>query len=928
MTKPLRVLILEDRPSDARLIVNELRQANLEPVWDRVENEQDFLARLNSTWDLILADYNMGQFDAPRALQCLRESGKDIPLIIVSGSIGEEIAVAAMKEGAADYLLKDRLGRLGPAISQALEQRQMRDAQRKAEETLRERTQLILLSAEVGLALNRTGTLHDMLQQCAESLVSNLDAALARIWTFQVDENVLELQASAGLDRSLDGPYRRVPLGTFKIGRIARDRMPHFTNDAVNDPHIADRDWVRREGLVSFAGHPLIVEDRLVGALAVFGRQPLPQGALDALAAVSNQIAAGIDRKRAEERLQFTQFTIDHIATAVFWSDAEGRFFNVNDAACDLTGYTREELLSLRFFDLDLNVTAQSWTRTWQELQQRRALTTESRLRHKNGTKIPVSVNTNLLSQEGAECSCTFVQDIIERKAAEFAQQQSELRFRAIFDQTFEFVGLLSSDGMVLEVNQPALDFRGLKPGDVAGLPLWETAWLDMSAEVRAHVQEAVMRASAGDFVRSELVVRSQEEGLRIFDFSIKPVKNDAGQVELLIVEARDISDQKRLEEQFRQAQKMEAIGKLAGGVAHDFNNLLTIILGYSEILQESVRPGDPLLEFIAEIHSAGERAAGLTRQLLAFSRKQVLLPVVLDLNGLVADMEKMLSRLIGEDIQLVFRPARDLWRVRVDSGQMEQVIMNLVVNARDAMPKGGKLTIKTANITLDKATGEVHPDARPGDYVLITVSDTGCGMDNATLSQIFEPFFTTKGPEKGTGLGLSTSYGIVKQSGGHITVDSEIGIGTTFNIYLPRDKADVVASQAHLSRNPRRQGTETVLLVEDEDAVRALASTILRHHGFNVIEASHGGEALTICKQYQGTIHLLATDVVMPNLGGRELAERVLAIRPKTKVLFLSGYIDDTIVRHGLVDSGTAFLQKPFTPEALSRAVGDALDK
>ena len=381
-----------------------------------------------------------------------------------------------------------------------------------------------------------------------------------------------------------------------------------------------------------------------------------------------------------------------------------------------------------------------------------------------------------------------------------------------------------------------------------------------------------------------------------------------------------------RSEEQFLQAQKMEAVGRLAGGVAHDFNNLLSVILGYCELMADDPQVEEGVRADVQEIARAGQRASDLTRQLLAFSRQQVLAPAVVELNEILADVEPMLVRLLGEDIELRFVSRPGLGKVLVDPGQLEQVILNLAVNARDAMPRGGTLTLETDDVELDAAYAAEHPEATPGPHVMLAVTDTGTGMDAATRARIFEPFFTTKEKGKGTGLGLSTVFGIVRQSGGTVWVYSEPGHGTTFKIYLPRTREAVVSSVAP-PPDPSPRGTETVLLAEDDGPLRLLVRTALARLGYQILEAQSADEALLLCARFSGPIHLLLTDVVMPKVGGRELAERLAEQRPDTRVLFMSGYTDDTVVRHGVLAAGIAFLQKPVTPQSLARKVREVLD-
>jgi len=511
------------------------------------------------------------------------------------------------------------------------------------------------------------------------------------------------------------------------------------------------------------------------------------------------------------------------------------------------------------------------------------------------------------------------LRDAEERRA----RRESEASYRTLVQKAPLGIYRSTPGGRFLSANTALVQILGYDSAD-------DLLALDMATDVYADAEERrrlIEQDTYTDQVYDELEATwKKKDGTRIrVQLSVRAHRSPESQVEYYEAFVRDITAQRQLEAQLAQSQKMEAIGRLAGGVAHDFNNLLTVILSYSELVLEDL-PGDSQQrDDIEQIRKAANGAGELTRQLLAFSRQQVLEPKVIDVNAAITSIERLLGRVLREDIKLQCTLATDVGTVRVDPGQLGQVIMNLAVNARDAMPKGGLLTIETGNVDLDEDYLRAHAMAKPGQYVMVAVTDTGMGMDAATQARIFEPFFTTKEIGKGTGLGLATVQGIVQQSGGFIWVYSEPGHGTCFKVYLPRvdEPVSTLGSESDATR-----GTETIMVVEDMAAVRAVTREMLERYGYTVVEAADGQAAQRIADGFEGRIHLVLTDVVMPHVGGRDLAEVLGKVRPETKVLFMSGYTDDAVVRHGILQDGIPYLQKPFTPKSLARKVREVLDR
>ncbi|HEX3250030.1 MAG TPA: PAS domain S-box protein [Pyrinomonadaceae bacterium] len=515
--------------------------------------------------------------------------------------------------------------------------------------------------------------------------------------------------------------------------------------------------------------------------------------------------------------------------------------------------------------------------------------------------------------------------------AATMIKSDSESRYRDCFENAKDAIYVHDLNGRYTMVNKAGEALIGYTREEILGMNISDVVSPECLDQIQARLKKK-LTDHAPTIYEVEAI---RKDGTRVPVEVSSRLIYENGVAVAVQGSARDISERKRAAEalrasqlQLQQSQKLEAIGQLAGGVAHDFNNLLTAILGYTDLSLRRSELDDPIRHNLEETKRAAERAASLIRQLLAFSRKQILEPKLLDLNIVVRDMHKMLTRLIGENIDLATRQASDLGIVKADPCQVEQIIVNLVVNARDAMPRGGKVTIETANVTLDDDDASKHVSIKAGPYVMLAVSDTGTGIDEETQARIFEPFFTTKEVGKGTGLGLSTVYGIVKQSGGNIWVYSEPEVGTVFKVYLPRVEAAQCVSENPTPETRLFHGSETILLVEDEDVVRGLTRRILSEAGYNVLEARSGHEAIRLCRDYRGSIDLLLTDVVMPGTSGKEVAERLCELRPAARVLYMSGYTDEAIVRHGVLDANVEFIQKPFTWARLGKKVREVLDR
>jgi len=1013
MPEPLNILLVEDSPDDADLSLRELRRAGFDPKWKRVETEPDFLAEIKNLPDIILSDYSMPHFSGLRAAELLQASGLNIPFILISGTVGEDIAVESMKHGATDYLLKDRLARLGSSVQHALEEKRGRDEHKRVEDAFRaseERYRTTLEQLSEGcqligfdwryLYLNDMAAIHNrrsnaellgkkmteawpgiesshvfiMLRRCMEERIALHaetefvfpDGSKAwfdvrgqpvpeGIFVLSIDiserkraEDVLRsiTQQQAGRQRSRIAKDLAVILaiGAMIVGILAySDVLQPVANKFVltYENHLDDMFSVLG---VALAGFSVFVWRRWKDIKSEVGQQARIEEALRImhgelekriqqrtveLTKVNKALQGEIsERKRVEESLKLFRLLVDRSNDGIEVIDpATGRFLDVNEVTCQRLGYSRAELLSMNVPDIESTaVTPDTWPAIVEQIRQSTFKIIEGIHRRKDGSAYPVEVNVRLVRAD-REYLVSIVRDITERRRAEEDLRASEEKFRQIAENINEVFWV--TDPTMHEIVYVSPAYEKIWGRSCESLYASPRQWMDA---IHLEDHQRVLKANeemrtSGIYDAEYRITRPDKTECWIHDRGF-PVRNAAGEFYRIVGTAEDITERKKLQAQFLQAQKMEGIGQLAGGVAHDFNNILAVIQMQSELLKGSAGASAEQSEFADEIGITVQRAAALTRQLLLFSRREVFQPSDLDLNASVTNTAKMLTRIVGESNRMQLKLASQPMFIHADAGMMDQVLMNLVVNARDAMPNGGQLIIETAGVEFDEFAASQSAQAQVGSFVRLSVSDSGCGIPPEVLPKIFEPFFTTKDVGKGTGLGLATVFGIVQQHQGWVNVYSEVGHGTTFQIYLPRLARNMgqKSSQPGLANMPG--GNETILLAEDDPSLRVSVRQTLSRLGYRILEVPTGIKAMEVWRENRDEIRLLLTDMVMPDgMTGKDLAQRILQEEPQMKVIYMSGYSAEVIGRDFPLKEGVNFLIKPFQAAKLAQTIRNCLD-
>jgi two-component system cell cycle sensor histidine kinase/response regulator CckA len=1017
MTRPIRVLHLEDSPRDAELIRHRLDAADVSCDIVLATSKNSFEAALSrEPFDLIISDYNLAGYDGLTALKQAQAAQPDVPVILISGTVVEEQAVKCLHIGATDYLLKDRLDRLGPAVHRALQEAETRRARKRVEGALGEseaRKAAILDSVldcivtmdahgtviEFNSAAARTfgytkaeaigrpltdliipprfrdrhtaGLAHylatgegpmlgklieimamrsDGVELPVELAITAIRSGSATLFTGVLRDITARLQAEATrarlaaiVDFSDDAIFSIAMDDTILTWNSGAERLYGYTASEmigrsrrllVPAAHSTELVPIMERAALGKAGEAVETRRRrkdgsIVDVSLVISPMTDATGRITSVSTIARDITS---RKLAEaavrdERDRAQQY-LDTAEIILLKLDVQGRVLLVNRYACALLGWTADELRG------------RDWVETCVPAGSRDAIRTD--FLHPFGGELSVS-ESPVLTRSGEvrlfEWRCRLLRDedghtigsfssgsdITARNVAAGALRQAEERMRFALEAAGVGIWDLDVPTGALQWSDILEAQYGLAPGTFSGT--FEAFVSGIHPDDRAAMIEAmrVNQNTGGDFAMEHRTLWPDGK-VRWLSATGRIGLGKHGEPMRGIGISQDVTARHMLEAQYQQAQKMEAVGRLAGGVAHDFNNLLTVILGFCELLLADLATDDPRKADIAEIQKAGGRAAGLTRQLLAFSRKEIIQPELLDLNAIVADIRVMLGRLIGEDVTVVLGLGAALAPMKADRGQVEQIVVNLAVNARDAMPRGGTLTIETANVEVDAHHAQTLFAVSPGPYVVLTVTDTGTGMTPEVQARLFEPFYTTKEPGKGTGLGLATVHGIASRGGGGVTVDSTVAKGSSFRVYFPRaDPADAaVAAPPAIERG--HAGVQTVLVVEDAEGLRELTKRLLEPQGYHVLLAASADEARRLFDEHP-SIDLLLTDVVMPGASGPELVKQLVGLRPALKVIYMSGYTDEAIVHHGILDPGIAFVHKPFSSETLGRKIREVLD-
>lgn len=904
----IRVLLVEDDEDDyvlTRELLTEIPAQRFSLDWEK-NFESGLKEMLRNQHDVVLLDYRLGARNGVELLRAALEGGCQAPVILLTGSGQHQVDVEAMQAGAADYLVKAHLqaNSLERSIRYAIQRK------RAAALAAFEQARLAAFGAEVGLTLTRRDSLESILERCARAMAQYLNAPLAQISTFDHRKQLFETRAAAG-NLSERKPLQELPKLNLDLGRLSKGE-PVLINHLAQDERLLDAAWVKEVGLTAYAAYPLVLEDQLVGLMSIFTQQPLTEQILQEMGSVAHGISLCIQRKRSEEALDASEVkyrsVVENIKEVVFQTDEFGHWTSLNPAWTAVTGFEVGSTVGTLFIEYIHEEDRERNRHIFLQLLERKLdyCRYETRFLTKNGKMRWVEIYAQLtLNRDGSVLGASgSLTDITDRKMAEHAIQKLAAFPQVNPNPVLEF----AADGTLSYANEAANEMAK----SLGHEQLLSILPPNADAIVRDCLRSGQKR------LREELRMAG-----RTIIWSFFPVV--ASQV--VHCYGADVTDVLNLEAQFRHAQKLESVGQLAAGVAHDFNNILTVIQGYSECLLNRSQTDPGATAGLKQISDAARRAAALTRQLLMFSRKQVIQTKVLDLNAVLQNLANMLLRLLGEDIVLQSDYVANLPPIEADTGMLEQVVMNLAVNSRDAMPKGGKLVIGTSSVAVDEQYARQHPEARAGQFVCLTVTDTGSGMDSKTLDRIFEPFFSTKEVGKGTGLGLATVYGIVKQHQGWIEVSSQRGVGTTFKIYFPALAASAVPAEATSVPEAVRGGKETILVVEDEPVLRELVCEVLQQYEYRVLQAGSGVEALRIWDESDGQIDLVLTDMVMPEgMTGSELAAQLKQRKPALKVIYSSGYSPDAMGRD-FGQSDTVFLSKPYLPPQLARVVRRCLD-